>query len=218
MARKNSKAVKADIERIGKIRTPKGVAAFAYLHKPDDSFGKERYRINVFFPDKNDPEFKTFVKKLKDAKAEHGVKNIPIKLCNEKLSETIDLPVGTPFIECETQYREDKEAPAIFNARGQRDDSLNVFGGDIVRVEATLCTWELPSGSGLKLYLNAVQLLKSNYTGGAGSTFEEEEEYLTEDEEGPENEDNGEGLEDEGESFEDEGDSSEAEDPTDGLL
>lgn len=187
------------LTKIGKIRSPKGIAAFAYLKKPDTSFGKVRYRINVFF-DAADPEFVEFVKKLKKVNTAFGKKigrkpnPIPVKLTNEKLAKATDQPVGTPYCEFETKCDPDQPRPVpIFDASAVKRDDLFVYGGDIVRIEANVNGWELPSGVGVKMYLNAAQLLKSNWKGGAGNAFEQEDEFLGDDTADPESDD----LEDE---------------------
>jgi hypothetical protein len=225
------------LTKIGKIRTPKGIAAFAYLKKPDVSFGKCRYRINVFF-DPDDPEYVEFTKKLKKVNTAFGKKvnrkpnPIPVKLTNEKLSKATGQPVGTPYCEFETKCDPDQPRPVpVFDASAVARDDLFVYGGDIVRVEANVSGWELPSGVGTKMYLNAVQLLKSNWKGGAGNAFEQEDEFLGED---ADPEADGEELEEETfedeEIEEDEGDDLDAEeedeedddltdlDPTQGIL
>lgn len=203
------------LTKIGKIRSPKGIAAFAYLKKPDTSFGKVRYRINVFF-DAADPEFVEFVKKLKKVNTAFGKKvgrkpnPIPVKLTNEKLAKATDQPVGTPYCEFETKCDPDQPRPVpIFDASAVKRDDLFVYGGDIVRIEANVNGWELPSGVGVKMYLNAAQLLKSNWKGGAGNAFEQEDEFLGEDAD-PEADDD---LEDEEEEpFESDDEDVEAED------
>lgn len=173
------------LTRLGKIRTPKGVAAFAFLNKPDNSFGKPRYRINIFF-DKKDPEYVEFVGKLKKLNEEYGEQTgrkpnpVPIKLTNEKLSATVNQPVGTPFIEMQSKYDSNSKPIPVFNAAAEKIDSY-VYGGDIVRAEGNVSGWELPAGVGIKVYLGAVQLLKSNWQGGKGASFEAEEEFLGED-------------------------------------
>lgn len=223
-----------------RIRTPKGVARYAYITKPDDStYGKGKFRITVVF-DKADPEFKAFVKKMnamnKLVAADCGqeMQPLPIKLTDEKMSKgkngkggTGD-PVGTPYMQFETNGRDQagelKTIPT-FNARAQ-EEAVLVYGGDVVRVGATIGGWELNGTCGVKGYLNSVQLLQSNWTGG-GNLFEADEDYITDDEEvGADDvadlED--EGFEDEDEGFEDEGDpdtESEGEgeeDPLDSLL
>ncbi len=205
----------------GRVRTPRGIAAFAYLTKPDTSYDKCRHRITLFF-EKKDPEFKAFVKTLKALAKSVGMpaSKLPLKLANEKLSETCNVPVGTPHIEFASNTQEGGDPLPIFNARGQVDGTLDVWGGDLVRVETSFSTWELSGKTGIKGYLNAVQLLQSNGGGraDAGSSFETEEEYLTEDEvEAPEADDDG--LEDEGDGDDSPfGDESDDDDPTAGLM
>jgi hypothetical protein len=214
----------ADITKLKKVRTPKATAAFAYLNKPDTSFNKSRYRITLLF-DKKDPEFAAFVKDVAAAAKAVGVtkKGLPFKLANERLAEVTKVEVGTPYIEMTTNCKEGDDPVPVFNAKGQKDDTADVWGGDIVRAEGSLCKWELASGSGIKLYLNAVQLLKASARAGAcGSTFEVEEEYATEDEgnTAPDIEESSDdNLEDEGDLFTDatDGDDSD-DDPTAGLL
>jgi hypothetical protein len=177
------------LKKLGKVRTPKGTAAFAFLNKPDESFGKSRYRINVFF-DKADPEYKEFVLKLKKLNAEFGEavgrkpNPLPIKLCNEKLAGTVNLPVGTPFIEMESKADEKSKPIPVFGPDAKEYDGY-VYGGDIVRAEGNVSGWELPAGVGIKVYLSAVQLLKSNWSGGKGASFEAEEEFLGDEVEDP---------------------------------
>lgn len=193
MARKprNTGAAKAaEITSLKKLRTPKGIAAFAWLSEPDVSFNKERFRISVFFPEfKTDPEFVKFLADLRKLNAEFVTSTgrkpdkTPscMKVTSERLSEVTGQPVGTPYMEFESKAKEDSEGIPVYNAGGQKDPGLKVFGGDIIRVETQIAGWNLSAtGAGIKGYLRAVQLLKSNWSGGAGSTFEEETEYLNE--------------------------------------
>lgn len=170
----------------GTLRTPKGTARFAYVNRPDDStYGKDRFRITVVF-DKADPEFATFVKKLKALAELHGSEigksgkgNIPIKLVDEKMKEYTGDEVGTPYMEFESNSKfvrngaEVEVTIPIFNAKGQEED-LQIYGGDIVRVEARVAGWLLNGDHGIKGYLNAVQQLKSNWSGGTGTSFADE--------------------------------------------
>lgn len=227
---------KAEITKIKKVRTPRCVAAFAYLTKPDDSFGKERHRITCVFQDaKNDPEAKKFIADLVEMnntfRKEHGKKpeKCPscLKKADEKQAKLFGCDVGTLYMEFESNVTAEHDGPIPrFNAAGEEDTGLTVYGGDIVRVEAQMCGWELPSGLGIKGYLRAVQLLKSNFSGGSGSTFEVEEDYLTDDEDGdgPEAEGDFDNLEEEApfeaEEVEEEAEeeAGDDEDPTAGLL
>lgn len=191
----------AEVSRLkgGRLRTPKGIARYAYVNSPDDStYGKNRYRLTMVF-DKADPEWKPFVTKLAALMKLHASElgkpakngNMPIKLVDEKMSKgkngsggTGD-PVGAPYMEFEsTSERRDGSQVTIpiFNAKGQ-EEPCQVYGGDIVRAEVSISGWLMPAGDfGIKGYLNAVQMLKSNWSGGAGSSFEAEDEYITEEE------------------------------------
>jgi hypothetical protein len=176
----------------GVQRTPKGIARFAYVNRPDDStYGKDRFRVTVVF-DKNDPEFKAFAQKVTALAKQHaaeigqsGTGNVPLKLVNEKMADRTGDAVGTPYMEFESNssfVRNGEEVSVtipIFNAKGQEED-VQVYGGDIVRVEARFAGWELNGDHGVKGYLNAVQQLQSNWQGGTGTTFQAEDEYLTE--------------------------------------
>lgn len=187
-ARRTKKSQKAEITKIGKMTSPKGTAAYAYLNEPDDAFGKEKYRITVFFLDKKDPAFVKFVKDIKAKAKEFGGKNLPFKMVDQAMIDKAEEkgyeshPLGTPYIQYESYYNADDPKPIpVFNAMGKKDEEIRVFGGDIVKVEGTLVLWELNGDTGVKLYLNAVQQLKSNYKGGAGSSFTVEDEFLEDD-------------------------------------
>ena len=205
------------------LRTPRGVARYAYVNKPDDSaFGKDRYRITVVF-DSADPEFKMFVTTLKSLASQHCEEigklveetKIPLKFVDEKMSKgkngrpgTGD-PVGAPYMEFEANSSFERGGDVvpivipIFDAGGKECDA-QVYGGDIVRVETRIQGWLLKGDHGLKGFLNACQQLKSNWSGSkTGSSFEAEAEYLVDETEDPIDE-----LEDDstGASFNDEGD------------
>jgi uncharacterized membrane protein YccF (DUF307 family) len=204
-----------------RIVTPKGIAAFAYLREPDTKFNSDGiFRISVFF-DKNDAEFKALVKKVKAAAKKLNIDGTPIKLCNEKMAETTGQKVGTPFIEFRTKVSErTANGVPVYNARAQKDLSLNVYGGDIVKVDALLAEWETAGKRGLKFYLNYVQLLKSNWT-GSGHGFGEEEDYLDDDDNESLEADDSEFDDLEDESFEEEdidADDDDGVDPTADLL
>lgn len=191
--------LKTEFTKIKTMHTPDGEAAFAYLRKPDDAFGKEKFRITVFF-DKDSDDFKAWVKVLRAmnkkflvsvGKLKSSVKApLPkcIKVANDKLAETCGVDVGTPYIQFETKPRKDDNdnwiPVPVYGADGSLTRKL-VYGTDIVSVEANVTGWINAQGAGLKCYLAAVQLLESRYEGGAGnagSTFGKRDEYITDDE------------------------------------
>ena len=231
----------ADMTKLkgGKLITPVGTARYAYIGKPDDStYGKGRFRLTVVF-DKKDPEFVAFAKKVAALDKLHNAgtgrksSGLPIKLVSEKMSKGKDGkggtgdPIGAPFMEFVANGRDkdgnDNTMPT-YNAKGQ-EESLLVYGGDTVRANITVMGWEMPDGVGVKGYLNSVQRLKSNWTGGGAGFSDMSDEYgedeAVEEETADDLEDEGAGFEDESSDFEDtsdEGDEEDGDDPLDSLL
>lgn len=226
-----------------KLLTPKGQFQWAYLSKPDDAFNKSQYRCTIYFLDKKDTEYVAFVGHMKRLAKEYAKElgkpiksiNIPMKVATESQAEKAGVPVGTPFIEAKTQAMtkegQSKGPVAIFNAKGQKDMSLQVFSGDLGRLEITIDGYDSapPIGRGLTIYLQAAQLLKSSGKGSAGGMFEQEDDFLTDDaDDSPVNEADPDEFEDEDEEDEDdcilvdgdeeEDSDEEDDDPTSGLL
>ncbi len=178
------------------LLTPDGIAAFPALRTPDTKF-KPVYRIRVFF-DKEDENFKKFVKVLKELNfkwlkdngkvtAKMKKKPVPkcIRLADEKKAKSVGVEIGTPFIDFETKYTEGDDPINVFDASGARTNRP-VHGTDLVAIETTVGGWESPLlGIGIKCYLNAVQLLEPRWSGAranAGQTFGARDEYIVDDE------------------------------------
>jgi hypothetical protein len=156
-----------------KIVTPKGLAHFAYVNKPDTEgmYSDGKYKITVSFP--ADSEFvKTLEDKVQALLTEqYGDRiprnaNSPIKYGddqdNDKMRETM---AGRVFIRAKTA-----KAPVVVDAKKQAlPEGLTVFGGDTVKVAMTLAVYEAGSGKGVTAYLDAIQLLEKRNAGGAGA-------------------------------------------------
>ena len=75
----------------GRMRTPKGTLAWVYLNKPDTKF-EEVYRATIYFLDKEDAEFKAFIKTLGELRKQWAkeigktIKSVSVrfKVANEK--------------------------------------------------------------------------------------------------------------------------------------
>lgn len=189
-----------------KLATPKGRALYSYLTKPDTStYGKNRYRLTIVF-DEQDPAFAEFEATLeghREVVAENTRRDpraLPIKRVDEKTAQKYDLPLGAPYMEF-TSNGLDKDgnvlpAPDVYGPDRQLQPGAKVFGGDTVRASITVKQWELTDGVGVKAYLDTVQLLKSNWTGGGANLFDVEEEYL-ENSDAPEEDNDADAFEDE---------------------
>lgn len=216
------------------LRTPKGIARYCYINRPDDSkYGKGRFKLTVVM-NKKDPEYVAFGKTLKALAKAHAKaigcdakdSQFPIKLVDEKMSKgkkgkkdskgTGD-EIGLPLFKCDmnssfTGRKGNKVEcePTILNVQGKEED-LQVYSGDIVRAEVRVVGWELDGDFGLKLMLNAVKQLKSNWTGGSGNTLTGgDEEFLNADDDEEETE--GEDEDNDADLTEDEDEADEVED------
>lgn len=179
MAKRQRNAVKAEVSKLGKAVTPKGIAAWAYLNEPAEGLDRDRQKITLFLT-KTDPELKEFLKKLTAARdtfaKECGVKvesiAFPVKLATEKETSKIKgIDLGTPFIEFNTNPREKNGVvvPVPVVGADAKPTDTEVWGGDIVRVQCSIAGWKNAGKYGLKCYLNGVQLLQSNRQGGSGT-------------------------------------------------
>jgi hypothetical protein len=159
MAAKN----KAKMERFETLRSPKGIAGFSYLREPDESFGQSNHRIQLFGKkdDKKVPALKKADEYMATRFGEYGVKE------------------GDLYFEFKSKARKNDDDSIRFvdihDSTGAMNQELRVFGGDIIRVSVTLMGYKTGENSGVKPYLNAVQVLqKKNNGGGRVNVFEDE--------------------------------------------
>jgi hypothetical protein len=186
---------KPQTEFYGKLRTPKGRASWAYLDEPqEDLNGKEQFKITLFF-DKDDPEFKEFVKTLnghrKTAAETFGKKAkdvaTPIKKVDarikENLADKMEVSVGDPFVEFKAQAGDGKEIKVVGADAKTEIDGGSVWVGSVCRVSAGVSGWAFSGNAGVKLYLNAVQVLELvTGSGGGLDVFEDESSEFDTDE------------------------------------
>lgn len=229
---------KGKTKKFKTLITPDGVAAFAKLIEGDETFGgKPKHTIDVHYDPKNVSVKKFFKllkafenkwlkeqgRKPKSAKALAGC----IKLVDEKLSKTINIPVGSPYIKFSTNAKKDSEGNwipvPVVGANGKRTN-VSVYGTDLVAVETTISGWTTPQGMGIKCYLSAVQLLESRYEGGAanaGKAFGVRDDFLndSDEEENTEIEDDDSLEEEETDlDLDDDDESNDDDDPSAGLV
>ncbi len=203
-------ASKNKVESLKTLITPDGIAAFPSLREPDTKY-KPGFRIRVYF-DKADPQVKKFFrlltelnfKYLKDlGKLSARSKKKPqpkcIKIADEKAAKLVGVKIGTPYIEFSTNYKEGDDPIVVFDAAGNKTNK-RVFGTDLVAIDTTVGGWQTPTGEGVKCYLNGVQLLQSNWSGGranAGKNFVARDEYVIDDDDETIDEPDEAGLEEE---------------------
>lgn len=159
--------------------TPKMRVKWAYTAKPDDKFGKPQYKVDVLYNPK-DKEQKAMHDELLAVENEYragkgkGKVKEPSALKEDK--------EGRLYFRFSSQPKTnplngDRIPLPIFDAKAQPCDKIPVFRDDLVRVAGTWAGWDSSFGTGVKLFLNSVQIIESNYKpGGSGANpFDEVE-------------------------------------------
>lgn len=222
MARKSSRksAAKPKSVTLGKIKSPRGIASWVFLGDPvEDMSGKLKRKITVFF-DKSDPELKSYAEKIKEfrsaAAKEFGVAIAevasPFKKVDKRLLEKVEdmgIELDQPFIEFATDASDERKPVPVVASDGKTAvDPDDVWKGSIVRVASGVGCWSFGGRYGVKLYLNAVQVLKlvSGSSDAAGLFDDESDEYEVE---GLPTEESDEEMFEADEDLEDEGDDDE---------
>lgn len=156
-----------------KMTTPVGRAAYAWLNKPDAKFNPERpvYKITLLVPE--GPEADALEQKIveagKAAAEKDGVKlkknfGLPIKRYEDDENPKEEFKGFVRF-----SFKSPKKPLQIDSKKNALPEDVFVASGDDVRASISVAAWVSPLGSGLSLYLNGVQLIAKNSTGGGSS-------------------------------------------------
>lgn len=175
--------------------TPKGVAQYPYLTKPDTKFNPDgEYKLKLEIPADKAQDIVTFLDEqfaasVAAAKKENPGKRVkeadPPYLVNEetgtvavsfKLKAKVTPKNGEPF----------EQRPAIFDAKGKPIKDVNIGGGSTVKVAyEVLPFYTAIVGAGISLRLKACQVINLvEFSGGAGAEafgFGEEDGFEAED-------------------------------------
>jgi hypothetical protein len=176
------------------VVSPRAMAAFTWLDKPDTAFNDSKYKVTLAF-DKDDigPAQIEYGKKsvsgdeffdyLRDIAAEHGVPSVPDKKGfpvkdGDKMTDKDGNPreafVNKWVIQLKSKYK-----PDLVDTQGQRlPASVSILNGDIIRA---LVVPSVNTENGfLTLYLNKVCLVdkRADYAGADASVFGEDDGYV----------------------------------------
>ena len=164
-----------------RLVTPKGLAHFSYVDKPDTEgqYSDGKYKVTVSFPADSD-----FVKTLEEKvdallKEQYGDRiprnvNSPVRYGDETTMESMS---GRVFIRAKTSKQ-----PVVVDAQKQTlPEGVTVFSGDTVKVAMTLAVYDAPTMKGVTAYLDAVQLIEKRNSGSsAADMFGVEDGYVAE--------------------------------------
>jgi hypothetical protein len=184
-------------DRYDILVTPKGVAAFPWLTKPDTKFNEEGvYKTGLAF-DPEDPAFVKFKKKIeaihKEAVAavkESGKKKVTVVSPFRPEEDEEGEPTGRIIINAKSKakqkYRDGTIQDVTLNIvdakRNEVPSSTPVYGGSVLRLAVRPAPYFMQGKCGITLYISGVQVIElQSGGGGAADFFDEEEGYETED-------------------------------------
>lgn len=159
------------------VITPTGIAAYAWLEKPDTKFDAEgKYKLTLVVPK---GEAEEFVQTLLEAHEKAGghAGNSPVKDGDKPLGRA-DAPkeefVGNWLVSMKSKFK----PKFVDSAKNPLPESVRVMSGDKVRAAFTQFDFD----RGISLRLAAVQLIEKRSTGGdASGVFDEVEGGFTSD-------------------------------------
>jgi len=163
--------------------TPKGIAQYPWLSKPDTKFDEDgQYKVNLVLSKEDATPIinqinESFAQNLKEETKKNKGKDI--KTASPPYVEELDdkgKPTGNIIIKFKSKAM---YPPAIFDAQGNVMKDSNIWGGSEIRVNGSIAPYYVPLiGAGVSLRLRAVQVIEY-VEGGTGSAdrfgFEEVE-------------------------------------------
>jgi len=154
------------------VITPRGVAMYPWLTKPDTKFDAAGiYKVSLSLPS-GEASTQELTEKIRDAYTE--------EFGNKKMAKA-----NFPFKEDgegNTVFNfKSRNKPKIYNSKGQlvaNPDSLKIGGGTVAKISFTMSAYDKGSNTGVVLYLNAFQIIQlAEYTSGSSSFGDEGDSF-----------------------------------------
>ena len=170
-------------EKLIEFTTPKGIAQYPWLSKPDTKYNEEGvYKVNLILPK---AEAIPLLKQINEVFAENvdketkKAKGADIKKANPPYAEELDdegQPTGNVVLRFKSKYK-----PAVFDAKGIPMVDSSIWGGSELKVNGSIAPYFTSMiGAGVSLRLSGVQVIQY-VDGGSGSAdrfgFKEEAGY-----------------------------------------
>lgn len=134
---------------LNKFVTPKGIAQYPWLTKPDTKFSEEGvYKVSLAIPE---AEAKPFAKVIQDMfVAEYGQAKLPKAHMPFKKDENGNIVFSF----------KSKMKPRLYDAAGKPiKEDVSVGGGSTLKVSGAFGPYNKGANTGVALYLNAVQII-----------------------------------------------------------
>lgn len=152
--------------------TPKGIAQYPWLSKPDTKFSEEGvYKVDLIIPK---ADAIPLLKQINEVFAENvdkqtkNAKGKDIKKANPPYFEELDdagQPTGNVVLRFKSKYK-----PAVFDAKGIPMVDSSIWGGSELKVNGSIAPYFTTLiGAGVSLRLGGVQVIQyvEGRTGGA---------------------------------------------------
>ena len=170
-------------EKLIQFTTPKGIAQYPWLSKPDTKFNEEGvYKVDLIIPK---ADAIPLLKQINEVFAENvdkqtkKAKGQDIQKAKPPYFEELDdagQPTGNVVLRFKSKYK-----PAIFDAKGIPIVDSSIWGGSELKVNGSIAPYFTSMiGAGVSLRLSAVQVIQyvEGRSGGAeGFGFTEEAGY-----------------------------------------
>ena len=165
-------------KKFPKIVVGPGVAAYAYVHKPDTGkkYSDDKFKVTLVLD--GDADMSAVEKAAKEAaKLEWDTVPKGMKMPFRVRSEDPDEEEKEEFRGKITIVAKSQYAPGLVDAKKQPLASgVLVYSGDLVKMSGILFPYKNKDGKGVSMQLRNVQLLeKRNFGGNAADDFDEED-------------------------------------------
>tara|TARA_R110000803_G_scaffold60921_3_gene120508 strand:+ start:5382 stop:6098 length:717 start_codon:yes stop_codon:yes gene_type:complete len=156
-----------------KILTPKGIAHYPYISKPDEGreYSDGKYKVNLSIPaEEAQPIIEQInavllagIKAEKDKNPNKKIKSAPIPYSNEVDEDGNE--TGNVIIKFKSKYK-----PSVVDAKNNLMVDHNIYGGSVLRVGGVVSFYNSAIGCGVTIRLGAVQIIEY-VEGSAGGNF-----------------------------------------------
>lgn len=156
-----------------KILTPKGIAHYPYISKPDEGreYSDGKYKVNLSIPSEEaQPIIEQInavllagIKAEKDKSPNKKIKQAPLPYSNEVDEDGNE--TGNVIVKFKSKYK-----PSVVDAKNNLMVDHNIYGGSVIKVGGVLTFYNSAIGCGVTIRLGAVQLIEY-VEGSAGGNF-----------------------------------------------
>ncbi|WP_422048090.1 hypothetical protein [Shimia sp.] len=159
------------------MTSPKGVAVYPRLDKPDTKFDEHGiYKADIKLPE---DEGKAFIKAVKAKAAEDGISPKMVAKCFSKVLDDDEEETGEILVHFRVKNKVIKSGqrageiwdrrPAQFDARGRPIAKHKaVAGGSVIKVSFEIYEWAFGGKSGVSLQPEAIQIIELKEWSGGG--------------------------------------------------